>query len=415
MANKVLVIGSGVAGLTVASELAALGIEVEIVEKSDFPGGHAIQYTCKATDQCVKCGACMVEEKLSQAVANPNITLSTGGRLHEIVKEDRFKAIIDQKAAYIDPQKCTGCGLCRDKCPAEGAVISGFSGHQHPFFALNENNCRYIQDGSCTVCQDVCPEEAIDLDKKSTLIEIDSDAVIVATGFTPFDPISKPYGYKTFPNVVTSLELERMLRRSGRVKRPSDGTEPQRIAFIQCVGSRDAKLGHLWCSRVCCGSALRMARLVKSKKADTAIAFFYIDVQTFGKDFNRFYPLIQNDIQMVRSIPGDIYATDKDRLKVIFADSSTHQSTDETFDLVVLSVGMTPCEDADTLADRLDLTLADTGFFKKTAVEPPSSDAGVFIAGSAKGPMGIAESIADAGRVAWQTLKYIGSDKQEEM
>lgn len=407
--KKVLVIGGGVAGLAAALELARFNIEVQIADKADFMGGHGIQYACKATDRCVKCGACVVEDKLSQAVTHAHITLTTGSRVREISKEVRLKAVIDQKATFIDPQKCTGCGLCLQKCPTEGAITTGFSGHQHPFFALDENKCAYLKDGSCVVCRDTCPEDAIDLDRKSRTMESETDAIIVATGFMPFDPIGKPYGYKTFPNVVTSLELERMLKRSGRVIRPSDGAEAQRIAFIQCVGSRDAKLGYLWCSQVCCGSALRMARLIKSKKADAAITFFYIDVQTFGKDFDQFYPIVQNDVRMVRSIPGDIYPSDKNRLKVIFADGSTHKSTEKSFDLVVLSVGMTPNSDIDKLVDRLDLTLADTGF-----MDPSSSEEGVFIAGAAKGPMSIVESITDAGTVAWHTLKNIGINKQEK-
>ena len=412
--KQVLIIGGGVAGLSAAVELAHFGIHVQIVDEADFMGGHAIQYTCKATDRCVKCGACMAEDKLSQAVAHPNIHLTAGSRIREISKNGRFRVIIDRKPRFIDPAKCTGCGHCFTKCPAEGAITAGFSSHHHPFFALDEDKCLYVKDGSCTACRDVCPENAIDLDQKSGTIESNPNAVIVATGFTPFNPTSKPYGYGTFQNVVTSLELERMLRRAGRAKRPSDGIDAQRIAFIQCVGSRDARSGHLWCSKVCCGSALRMAGLIKSRQPDVDITFFYIDVQTFGKDFDRFYHHIQNDVRMIRSIPGEIYPGEKDRLKVIYADSKTHQSRDKTFDLIVLSIGMTPCEGIKAQADRLDLTVADTGFIKPTPFDPSPSGDGVFIAGTAKGPMSIAESIADAGKTAWHAIRYLGIDQREE-
>jgi heterodisulfide reductase subunit A len=417
MAGKqVLIIGGGVAGLSAAVEVAQFGADVQIVDKADFMGGHAIQYTCKATDRCVKCGACMVEDKLLRAVTHPNISLITGGRIREISKNGRFTAVIDRKPAYIDPDKCTDCGLCFNKCPVDGAFEDGFSSQHHPFFTINEDNCLYVKDGSCTICQDACPENAIDLEKKPETIESHPDAVVMATGFTPFDPVSKPYGYGTFQNVVTTLELERMLRRSGRVKRPSDDKDAQRIAFIQCVGSRDSKLGHLWCSKVCCGSALRMAGLIKSRQADVDLTFFYIDVQSFGKDFDRFYPLIQDDVRIIRSIPGDIYPDENDRLKIIYADSKTHQSTEEGFDLVVLSVGMTPCDGIKETADRINVPLADTGFIKGST-EPGDlvpSDGGVFIAGSAKGPMHIAESITDAGKAAWDVLNYLQIEQGEE-
>ena len=415
MANKVLVIGGGVAGLSAAVEMARFDMDVQIVDKADFMGGHAIQYTCKATDQCVKCGACMVEDMLSQAVAHPNIRLATGSKIREISKNGRFKAVIDQKPAYIDSDKCTGCSLCFNECPVDGAIADGFSSHHHPFFALIEDNCLYVKDGSCTVCRDACPENAIDLDKKPETIESHPDAVIMATGFTPFDPISKPYGYGTFQNVVTTLELERMLRRSGRAKRPSDDKDAQRIAFIQCVGSRDAKLGHLWCSKVCCGSALRMAGLIKSRQADADLTFFYIDIQSFGKDFDQFYPAIQEDVRIIRSIPGDIYPAEENRLKVIYADTKTHQSQEEVFDLIVLSVGMTPCDGIKETAARINIPLADTGFIQ---AQPPAGDLvsaeeGVFIAGTAKGPMHIAESIADAGKAAWDAMKYLQIEQGE--
>ncbi len=412
MAGKqVLIIGGGVAGLSTAIELAQLDMDVQVVDPADFMGGHAIQYTCKATDQCVKCGACMVEDKLARAVAHPRIHLATGSRVHDLSRNGRFEATITQKPRYINPDKCTGCGICLRECPTEGAISAGFSSHHLPFFTIHEDQCQYIKDGSCTLCQDRCPENAIDLNSQSQSMESHPDAIVVATGFTPFDPTSKPYGYGTFKNVVTNLELEQMLRRYGQVKRPSDGKEANRIAFVQCVGSRDAKLGHLWCSKVCCGSALRMARVIKSRQAEAEITLFYIDVQTFGKDFDRFYRAVQDDVQLVRSIPGDVYPCKGDQLKVIYADSQTHESREKTFDLIVLSVGMTPCSGIQKETDLLKLTMADSGFIDPHDPDPSATSAGVFVAGTAKGPMSISESIADAGKAAWDVLNYLGIDK----
>ena len=407
-AKKVLVIGGGVAGLTAASEMAALDIDVEIVEQSDFPGGHAIQYTCKATDECVKCGACMVEEKLDRVVQNPKIKLLAGTRIEALSHAEGFSATLQKKPAFIDPGKCSNCGICLEKCPEKGAVTQGFSRNHTPFYAISSEKCRYLQDQSCSVCRETCPAGAIELDAAGTTAATRADAVVLATGFTAFSPESKPYGYGRFKNVMTNLEMERLLRRDGRALKPSSGAEAERIAFIQCVGSRDAKLNHLWCSKVCCGSALRMAGLVKARQPETRITFFYMDVQTFGRDFDLFYGKIREDVRLIRAIPGDIYPVAEDELRVTFLDPVSSESVQAEFDLVVLSVGMTPCAGLVQTADMLKLPLADTGFAQQIGAEGLMPEKGIFTAGAVTGPMSIAESIASAGKAAFEVAKYLG-------
>ena len=414
MADKnVLIIGGGVAGLSAAVELANLDLHVELVEKSNFLGGHAIGYACKAINNtCVKCGACMVEEKLQSAVFHPNIKIWTGSQVQNISKDHQFSASIRQKPLYIDRKKCTNCGLCLDRCPIDRAILQGFSKNNHPFYAVNKEKCLYFKDQSCTICKDECPEKAIDLDKKVSEHPIEADAVLVAIGFKPFNPKDKPYGYGRFNNVVTGLDLERMLKQSGRVKRPSDNMSPERMAFIQCVGSRDAKLNHLWCSKVCCGSALRMARLIKEKQPEAEITFFYMDVQTFGKDFEQFYRETKEDVRMIRAIPGDFYEIDDQRLKVNFVNNSTHETMEENFDLVVLSVGITPCEDVGTLSRMFETGSDEFGFLKTNDKGISVSKNGVFTTGTVQGPMSIPETIADAGSAVWKIIQYIDGLKR---
>jgi heterodisulfide reductase subunit A len=408
MAKKVLVIGGGVAGLTVASDLAALDIDVEIVEQSDFPGGHAIQYTCKATDQCVKCGACMVEEKLDRVVQNPKIKLMAGARVQAVSKSKDFSVTLLKKPVFIDPEKCSNCGICLEKCPENGAVTKGFSKNHTPFYAISSEKCLYLKDQSCTACRQACPEEAIDLDAAEMTEPTHANAVILATGFTPFNPLGKPYGYGKFENVITNLEMEKMLRTDGRALKPSNGGEAGSIAFIQCVGSRDAKLNHLWCSKVCCGSALRMAGLVKARQPEIQITFFYMDVQTFGRDFDEFYARIRKDVRLIRALPGDIYPAANDQLRVTFLDNASSETVQEEFDLVVLSVGMTPCQSIQETTGTLKLPLAETGFVEQAAKGGLTSEKGVFTAGSVTGPMSISESIASAGKTAFEVAKYLG-------
>ena len=406
--KSVLIIGGGVAGLSAAIELADLDIQVELIEKSNFLGGHAIGYACKAIlNTCVKCGACMVEEKLQRAVSHPNINISNGSQVQNISKNNRFSASIYQEPQYIDPQKCTNCGSCFDRCPIDGAMLQGFSKNNHPFYAINKEKCLYFKDQSCTICRDECPEIAIGLDKKASDYSTEADAVLIATGFQPFNPKDKPYGYGRFKNVITALELEYMLKQSGGVKKPSDDKLPQKMAFIQCVGSRDAKLNHLWCSKVCCGSALRMARLIKERQPEIKITFFYMDVQTFGKDFEQFYREAQEDIRMIRAIPGDFYEMDDQGLKVNFVNHLLRETREEIFDIVVLSVGITPGEDIGALSTMFKIDPDEFGFLKADGKEMPVSKKDVFTAGAVQGPLSIPETIADAGSAVWKIIKYL--------
>lgn len=409
--KNVLVIGGGIAGLGASVELADLGFQVELIEKSNFLGGHAIGYACKAIhNTCVKCGACMVEERLQRAVSHPNIKMLTGSQIQKISKGHRFTASIRQEPLYIDPHKCTNCGLCSDRCPAEGAVLRGFSKNNLPFYAISKEKCLYFIDNSCSICRNECTDKAIDLDKNASEHTIEADAVLIATGFQPFNPKEKPYGYGRFQNVVTGLELERKLKQSGAAKKPSDNKSPQKIAFIQCVGSRDARLNHLWCSKVCCGSALRMARLIKERQPETEITFFYMDVQTFGKDFEQFYEDVQKDVRMIREIPGDIYETHEQRLKVNYMDNHAHHTLEEIFDLVVLSIGITPCQDIETISGLFGMEPDQTGFVKINGKKTLDSSIGVFAAGTVQGPMSIPDTIASAGSAVWMIAKYLGLD-----
>jgi heterodisulfide reductase subunit A len=334
--QNVLIIGGGIAGLTAAEQLAAMKIPSILVEKQSVLGGYAAGYACKATQACVKCGACVVAEALHKVCAEPTVEVLTGSRAIEVVRGGRFRVTIQQ----------------------------------------------------------TCDENQGQLTREA-------DAVILATGFKPFDPKSKPYGYGRFPNVVTNLELERILREHSIPVRPSDDKTPERIAFVQCVGSRDEHLGHLWCSKVCCASALRAAGLIKMRRPQIDITFFYIDVQTFGKEFQTFYNGIRDDVTMIRTLPGDVFPAAADRLRMVFFDPRERRSREELFDLIVLSVGITPAAGNRELARLFQVTLEQNGFL------PGRPGPGVFSAGTARGPMSIAESIVSAGQASLLAAEYL--------
>ncbi len=341
--SQVLIVGGGIAGLTAALSLSHLNIRSTIVEKSERLGGFAVQYTCKATDACVKCGACIVCEKIGQVDEDPRIDVHTHSRIDRVGKSDILRASIVQSSSIGDPRT----------------------------------------------------------------FDCEAQAVIIASGFSPFDPQRMPYGYKNLSNVVTNLDLERMLRQNSIPECPSDGRTPDRMAFVQCVGSRDAKLGHLWCSKVCCASALRMARLIKMRRPETEIAFFYIDVQTFGKTFQQFYNGVKNEISMFRAIPGEVYRTPEDRLKVVYYETGAAESREALFDMLVLSIGITPSEESREIAAMFGLAVEESGFIASEDKGTAATDGGIFVAGTATGPMSIAESIASADRAALAAAVFL--------
>ena len=403
--THVAVIGAGVAGLTAVDLLAEWGMEVSLIEKTPFLGGHAIQLSCKATEACVKCGACVVEEKLQRASSRTNVSIRTGTTIHTVSGKQPYTLQYLAHSPLVNADRCNGCGICLQKCPVPGAILQGRAPRVESYTAIRQELCRYFDQAACTLCRDTCPQGAIDLSETPQSGTIHADAVVLATGFAPYNPSEKPYGYGLYPDVITSLDADRQLREDIVLKRPSDGRAARRVAFIQCVGSRDARLGHNWCSKICCGSSLRMARLIQSRQPDATIEFFYIDIQTFGRDFPLFYQQARNQFTMVRAIPGEVRAGRSDDLTVIHFDPQSGESREASFDIVVLSIGLLPSPDNPHLARLFDLTLDETGGLPVGSENrvPP----GIFTAGTALGPMTISQSVGSAEKAVFELVRYL--------
>jgi heterodisulfide reductase subunit A len=384
--KKVMVLGGGIAGLTAAWELSRAGVAVELVERADFLGGHAIQYACKATDTCQQCGACAVESTLKRVVGAPNINVHLAKEVGSVTQKDGFS--VNLKAAPA-PEKAT-CGGAYEDTPGACAALHGWSKHNAGFYAA---------DGK------LAPAKAGKADTLSV------DAVVVATGFTPFDAKEKStYRYGELANVVTGLDLERAKRAHGRLVRPSDGEAPEKIAFIQCVGSRDERLGHLWCSQVCCPYALRSALAAKHQSPELEVTIFYMDIQNTTNNFPRFYQQCKEGFRFVRSIPVDMYEAEEGRVRTRFMAEGDDAAVDEEFDLVVLSVGIMPGEGNKALAETLGLTLGGDGFVQSSdKLDTARSGVdGIFLAGTVTGPRTIAGSMAQAGQSACDVVNYLG-------
>jgi len=291
-----------------------------------------------------------------------------------------------------------------DRCVACGACMVEEKIRQ----ATGDANIRvYLNAGIDNVERQTRFEVTLKQDRELQRIEV--DAVLMASGFAPFNPVNKSYGYGRFENVMTTLELDRMLRNSGTVKRPSDGEFPRNMAFIQCVGSRDSSLGHLWCSKICCGAALRMARCIQNRQPGMEATFFYIDVQNFGKNFQTYYADTLQQVRMIRSIPADVLKTADDRLKLSFFDSDTQAYQEAVFDMVILSIGLMPSESTRNLAAMLNIDMDGFVYAQKTPIPLPE---GVFAAGAALEPMSIAESVLSAGKAAGDIFHYLETASQ---
>jgi heterodisulfide reductase subunit A2 len=406
MKEDALILGGGIAGLWCSWELARLGLQCTIVETAGFPGGHVAQLCCKATDECQRCGACLLEDVLHKVRSSDRISMLLRSDLLEVRGEyGDFHASISHRPVRIVSDKCNDCGACEANCPVPGALArSPLDGG----LTIDERTCRWFQNASCRACQEACPNDAIDLGRTPEILELNAATIVLASGFKPSDPHESPrFGYGRVPGVVTGLELESLLRQ--------DNWEPgsaKKIGFIQCVGSRDAKIGRNYCSRVCCGYALRLVHLLRSRFPDVDASIFYMDIQSFERDFQERLKEAEQEAKLIRSIPSEIRTGQDGKPELVYQGLEDNREI-ESFDLVVLSVGISPNQSNMELCRILGLSSNVDGFLGGDGEKTSTSRPGVFVAGTVQGPKSIEETVSHAIRTSGEVASFISKLPRE--
>jgi len=428
MKEKVVVVGGGIAGIQAALDLGDMGFEVHLVEKTPSIGGHMAQLD--KTFPTNDCSLCILSPKMIMCADHENITIHTYSEIESISgKFPKFKVKVKEKARYVDLSRCTGCGDCAVKCPVkvpseyeEGltkrkAIYLPFPQAVPRKVTIDAATCRMIIAKKCGVCKKVCQAGAIDFDQKDKFVDIDASAIVIATGFEMMDMSQVPqFGYGICKDVVTSLQFERILSASGptggHLVRPSDGTEPKNLAFIQCVGSRDTKT-HVYCSSVCCMYATKESILAGEHAPNIKTTIFYMDMRAVGKNFQEFVIRAKRNygVRYVQSRPAKVQpAKDGKGVFVSYEQKgSGGEVASEEFDMVVLCPALVPSASSAQLSQSIGLKLDPDGFLATPDFQNPvdSNMKGIIVCGFSSTPMDIPDSVTQASSAAARVADLI--------
>ncbi|MHC4981070.1 MAG: FAD-dependent oxidoreductase [Planctomycetota bacterium] len=433
--GDVLVVGGGIAGIHAALTLAEAGRRVYLVEREPTIGGHMAKFD--KTFPTLDCSACILTPKMSAVKNHPNITLWSYSEVESVSGfAGNFTVTVKRKPRYVHEDLCVGCAECVEACVFKKAKVQlddefnlGLSKRKPVYMpfpqatpaavVIDPDSCLQVVKGKCAqTCVEACDRDAIDFDQEEQHIEVEVGAILLTTGFKTFDPNRMPeYGYGRYPNVYTSLEVERLVNASG----PSggeivlrDGTTPKSVAIIHCVGSRDRK-HNAYCSKVCCMYSLKLAHLVK-ERTDAEVFNFYIDMRTPGKGYEEFYDrLLEEDVQFIRGRVAEVTDwamthAEKGKLVIRAEDTLVGSPRRIPVDMVILAVGLEPQADAEEVRRRFNISCSKEGWFMerhpKLAPVATFTD-GVWLAGCCQGPKDIPETVAQAGAAAAEALALL--------
>jgi heterodisulfide reductase subunit A len=426
--GDVMIVGGGISGIQAALDLATAGFKVYLVDKSPTIGGKMAQLD--KTFPTNDCSMCIESPKFIECDRHPNIEIMTYTEVDRVEGEaGDFTVTLVKKPRYVIESRCTGCTVCVEYCPVEvpdpfnqnlstNKAVHIYFSQAVPLVTYIDENCLYLDNEKCTICQGVCKHDAIDFTQEAEKVEVKVGAIVLSPGYETFNPkLRGDYGYGRMENVVTSLDFERLLcatgPHEGEILRPSDKKHPHKIAWLHCVGSREViGGGNSYCSSVCCSYIQKQVILAKDHDADIQAFIFHNDIRSFGKDFERFYQRAENlpGVTFIRSyvsIGKEIPDTKNVTIRYATLEDGVKE---EEFDLVVLGVGLAPPADVRKLADQFGIQLNSHGFCKTDPFNPmETTRPGIYVSGAFQGPMDIPESVvtaSGAGALCGHLLEY---------
>ena len=426
MEDSVLIIGGGIAGIQTALDLADKGVQVHMVEQTPSIGGRMAQLD--KTFPTNDCSICILAPKMAECFSHPNVNVMTYSEVKEVSgNAGEFKVRVLRRSRFVDDTKCTGCGNCMAKCPVKikndfDAKLGYRSAIYLPFLqavprvvTVDKEFCIHFKTGKCLLCVKACEQKAIDHTMEDSEIELDVSAIVVATGFDMWDPsIATEYGYGKIQDVFTSMEYERMINAAGptggHICRRSDGEHPKKMAFIQCIGSRDMQVDHPYCCAVGCMFAVKEAMLAREHYDEIESTIFYKDLRTCSKNFFEYVERAKNEYG-VRTINS--HATvrvNPENQNPIVAYDVRGKLVEEEFEMVILANALIPRIDTPDLSARLGISTDEWGFFdtKDRIMNHGDTDVpGIFIAGYCAGPVDIPESVAQGSAAASKVMEII--------
>lgn len=427
--GAVLVVGAGIGGMQAALLTAEAGFKTYLLDKAPAIGGlMPLLDRTFPTDTCGLCTSCPTQPAYCPFIEcdrHPNIELVPYAEIEGLEGEPgRYSVSITRKARYVDAELCTGCGDCVAVCPVEvprelGGGLETRQAIYRPYpqafpdtYLIDREHCT-----ECMECVKICPTQAVDLNMKPQRDHLEVGAIILTLGASAFDARQKgEYGFGRYENVLTSIQFERMLSLTspsgGIPVRPSDGRVPKRIAFIQCVGSRDILVERGYCSSMCCMYAIKQAILARERVLESEVTVFYMDIRAFGKDFDRYFERSRTEQGVVYrpSMVSMIKLAPKTRNLILDYTDEEGQQREQEFDLVVLSVGFGPPEGAGELASRLGIALNEYGFCQRGELTlTETSEAGIFVGGAFGEPKDIPETVAETASAAASAARFLAA------